>query len=88
MSHTYKHEALGKQEGETFVPSFTATATDDSSVVLNYKGATIGEPLTAEQVPALIRILNAAMRKAQKGTQAKESMLHARAPRGSKSTKK
>lgn len=87
MSHTYKHEALGKMDGDSFVPSFTATATDESSVVLNYKGATIGEPLTAEQVPALIRILNAAMRKAQKGTQAKESMLHVRAPRVTKTKK-
>lgn len=86
MSHTYKHEALGMQEGDTFVPAFTATATDEGMVVLaNGAGAQLGTELDpATEVPALVRILMAAARKAQKGTTAKESLLHVRAPRATK----
>lgn len=86
MPHTYKHESLGKQDGDTFVPSFTATATDDSKVGLNTPAGY--SELAPEQVPALVRILTAAMRKAQKGTQAKESILHNRAPRSVAKSKK
>lgn len=70
MSHTYRHEDLVDLD-------VSATATDAGKVELR-TGDGFVLTLDPEKVPAIVRVLTAAMRKTQKGAQAKESVLHNR----------
>lgn len=71
MSHTYRHEDLVDLD-------VSATATDAGKVELR-TGDGFVLSLDPAKVPAIVRVLTAAMRKTQKGAQAKESVLHNRA---------
>jgi hypothetical protein len=70
MSYTYRHEDLVDLD-------VSATATDLGDVELR-TGDGFVLTLDPEKIPALVRVLTAAMRKTQKGAQAKESVLHNR----------